>query len=143
MGAAELPKESFQLQVVWGQARNVITGQKVWTAGRPHPLPSLGQRGLGGLLLHIRFELLQQPFHISADLLAGRREVGLVTLGRESRGIAQTIRDALELHMRRRHVLRENMIAFQGPIDLTGQLVQVSGLGLRAGCGVERLGNRF
>jgi len=66
----------------------------------------MDQRGLGGLTLHIRFELLQQPFHIISDLLAGRREVGLLTLGRESRGIAQTICDALELNMRRRHVLR-------------------------------------
>jgi len=95
LGAAELPKESFQLQVVWGQARNVITVHEVWTAGRPHPLPSLGQRDLGGLPLYIRFELLQQPFHLIADLLAGRREAGLVTLGRAARGIAQTIRDAL------------------------------------------------
>jgi hypothetical protein len=68
--ATQLFEEGLQLQIVRGQADDIVARQQVRAAGVPEAVPSMIQSSLGGLSLQIRLELVQHLFHLVPDLVA-------------------------------------------------------------------------
>jgi hypothetical protein len=68
--ATQLFEEGLQLQIVRGQADDIVARQQVRAAGVPEAVPSMIQSGLGGLSLQVRSELVQHLFHLAPDLVA-------------------------------------------------------------------------
>jgi hypothetical protein len=68
--ATQLFEEGLQLQIVRGQADDIVARQQVRAAGIPEAVPSMIQSGLGGLSLQVRLELVQHLFHLALDLVA-------------------------------------------------------------------------
>jgi hypothetical protein len=90
--APQLLKQRFHCQVVWRQARYIVTMQPCRTAIFPHTVPSAVEGCLGWTMFEIRLKVSQQLFHLLLDLLTTHWAIGRMRLRIGRGGIPQTLR---------------------------------------------------